>query len=98
VRIDATSAAVTIDVEDTGTGIDPSVRKRIFEPFFTTRPTGSGLGLAVVESIVRSCAGRVEVRTSTEKGTAFLLTLPRDGIGETNGRTIGAVPDPAGRR
>jgi signal transduction histidine kinase len=97
VRVGAGSAVVTIEVEDTGTGIDPSARMRIFEPFFTTRPTGSGLGLAVVESVVRGCAGRIEVRSTPGKGTAFLLTLPRDAIGETNARASGAVPDPAGR-
>jgi two-component system sensor histidine kinase HydH len=97
VRIGGGPSSVTIEVEDTGTGIEPSVRKRIFEPFFTTRPTGSGLGLAVVESVVHSCAGRVDVRSEPGSGAVFLLNLPRDRIGEKNGRTSGAVPDPARR-
>ena len=97
VRIGGGPSSVTIEVEDTGTGIEPGVRKRIFEPFFTTRPTGSGLGLAVVESVVHSCAGRVDVRSEPGSGAVFLLNLPRDRIGEKNGRTSGAIPNPARR-
>jgi signal transduction histidine kinase len=78
VRVGSSGASVVIEVEDSGTGIDPGVRKRIFEPFFTTRPTGSGLGLAVVDSVVRGCGGRVDVRSTVGKGTVFQVTIPSD--------------------
>lgn len=97
VRVRPEPSWIVIEIEDSGSGIDPRLRKQIFEPFFTTRPTGSGLGLAVVESVVRACGGRVDVRSEPGKGATFILTLPREEIGETDGRTTGAVPDPPRR-
>jgi len=78
VRVRADASWITLEVEDTGGGIDPRIHRKIFEPFYTTRPTGSGLGLAVVSSIVRSHDGRVEVRSESGRGATFVLTLPRD--------------------
>jgi signal transduction histidine kinase len=69
---------VRLTVADTGHGMDRATRRRLFEPFFTTRPTGSGLGLAVVDSVVRSCGGRVEVTSERGKGSSFALLLPAD--------------------
>lgn len=78
VRVRSGGTSIGIEVEDNGTGIEPGIRKRIFEPFFTTRPTGSGLGLAVVDSIVRACGGHIDVRSTVGKGTVFQMTIPRD--------------------
>ena len=73
---DGTSAL--IEVEDTGCGIEESIRPRIFEPFFTTKAPGqgTGLGLATVYGIVVQAGGRVEVETLTAKGTTFRLAFP----------------------
>jgi len=68
---------VDICVRDTGHGIDEEVRPRIFEPFFTTRAVGhgTGLGLFVVHSMVKSMGGAVLVESEPGVGTAFHVLL-----------------------
>ena len=60
---------IVINVLDTGTGIDKNILPRIFDPFFTTKNRdyrkGTGLGLAMVFSVVKSHEGRIEVQTAT---------------------------------
>ncbi len=65
-------------VADTGPGIPEADLERIFEPFFTTRQPGkgSGLGLAVVEAIVRSHGGGVTVESAVGRGSTFSVYLP----------------------
>lgn len=69
---------VIAEVEDTGTGIPEEIRDRIFDPFFTTRDVGegTGLGLAVSDSITRAHGGTLTVRSRLGKGTTFRITLP----------------------
>ena len=66
---------VVISVSDNGPGIPDNVLPRLFEPFFTTRPQGTGLGLAVVQSMARTHGGDVTVATS-KLGTCFSIWLP----------------------
>ena len=69
---------VELRVIDQGPGIAEADRGRIFDPFFTTRSGGSGLGLALVEQIVRAHGGRIAVRVPEEGGTAFVVWLPKE--------------------
>ncbi len=80
---------VTVEVQDTGVGIDPEVQKRIFEPFFTTKGygKGTGLGLAIVKRIVEDHNGEISVKSERKKGTTFILRLPREANENAQTRT-----------
>ncbi|MDK2860847.1 MAG: two-component system, NtrC family, sensor histidine kinase HydH [Thermodesulfobacterium sp.] len=67
---------VVISVKDTGEGIPEELLDKVFEPFFTTKVTGSGLGLACVEKIVREHGGKVSVFSKKGEGTEFKVFLP----------------------
>ena len=71
-------AQARIAVHDTGVGIPPDARSKAFQPFFTTKPTGTGLGLAVVKRIVEGHGGRA-LLSDCERGTEFHLLLPLSG-------------------
>ena len=67
-----------ISVSDTGEGMTPEVQRHLFEPFFTTKESdkGSGLGLSIVYSIVKSLAGAIEVWSEEGQGAKFTIYLP----------------------
>jgi signal transduction histidine kinase len=69
---------VRVTVKDSGHGIAPEVIDRIFEPFFTTKPAGrgTGLGLALVHSVVTEHHGFIEVESQLGRGTAFNVWMP----------------------
>jgi two-component system, NtrC family, sensor histidine kinase HydH len=69
----------TIELEDTGGGIEPAHVSKIFDPYFTTKTTGTGLGLAIVHKIIEAHDGTITVRSTPGKGTIFTLVLPADG-------------------
>jgi signal transduction histidine kinase len=66
----------TITVTDTGRGIPREDLPNIFRPFFTTKGNGTGLGLSLARRIVEEHHGRIEVESSSGKGTTFSVTLP----------------------
>jgi two-component system sensor histidine kinase FlrB len=65
-----------IEIKDDGVGIDQALCQRIFEPFFTTKAHGTGLGLAVVDSVVKAHGGEIHIKSSPDYGTVFSLILP----------------------
>ncbi|HEY1898031.1 MAG TPA: PAS domain S-box protein, partial [Terracidiphilus sp.] len=67
---------VQLEISDTGCGMSPETRARMFEPFFSTKSSGRGLGLAVVEGIVRSLDGTIELDSKPGNGTAIRVSLP----------------------
>ena len=67
---------VWLSVADTGGGIPQAQINRIFEPFFTTKKEGSGLGLMIVQRIVRSHGGHIELESHVGRGTTFRIWLP----------------------
>lgn len=71
-----TPEAVWISVADTGGGIPQEQINRIFEPFYTTKKSGTGLGLMIVQRIVRAHGGRIELESHVGRGTTFRLWLP----------------------
>lgn len=77
---------VRLSVTDTGRGMDEATAQRVFEPFFSTRPEGggTGLGLAVVQSIVQGHGGTVVVDSLPGKGSTFHVYLP--GLQEDDAR------------
>ncbi|HLP01044.1 MAG TPA: ATP-binding protein [Opitutaceae bacterium] len=64
------------EVQDSGAGIPPELRRRIFEPFFTTKTTGHGLGLAAVHGVVTSHRGAITVDSTPGEGSTFRFILP----------------------
>jgi PAS domain S-box-containing protein len=71
-----TSDGVWVSVADTGGGIPQEQINRIFEPFYTTKKKGSGLGLMIVQRIVRAHGGRIELESNVGRGTTFRIWLP----------------------
>jgi two-component system, sporulation sensor kinase E len=71
-----TSDDVWVSVSDTGGGIPQEQINRIFEPFYTTKKKGTGLGLMIVQRIVRAHNGRIELESNVGRGTTFRIWLP----------------------
>jgi signal transduction histidine kinase len=73
----------TVSVSDTGPGVPPEARDRLFDRFYRASrarggadATGAGLGLAIARWIAEAHAGRLELATTGEGGSTFVLTLP----------------------
>ncbi len=71
-------AYALISIRDTGMGMSEEILNRIFEPFYTTKNTGkgTGLGLALVYSIIQQSGGQIDVHSAPDKGTNFEVYLP----------------------
>lgn len=73
---------VRLDICDDGIGIPKENLRNVFEPFFTTKQRGidknSGMGLAIVDAVVRSAGGSIEIDSNLRKGTALRIWLPAE--------------------
>jgi hypothetical protein len=67
---------IQIIFEDTGIGISGENLYKIFNPFFSTRSEGTGLGLSITKNIVEQQGGKIEVESTVNVGTKFIITLP----------------------
>jgi len=102
VNLDGVSSSLGIEaggylrlrVKDTGHGIRPEILNRIFDPYFTTKEPGkgTGLGLAVVHGIVKSCGGGIGVSSEVGKGSTFDIYFPR--VEEVRSRSEAGKAEP----
>jgi PAS domain S-box-containing protein len=65
-----------LEVSDTGCGMSQETQDRLFDPFFSTKSVGRGLGLAVVDGLVRGLGGAIRLTSELGKGTTFQILLP----------------------
>lgn len=83
-----------LTVSDTGGGIPPEVLPRIFEPFFTTKADSghSGLGLAIIQEIIKNHGGKIDLKTTVGEGTTFRVSFP---AAEADGTARSEPVDPS---
>jgi len=67
---------VSVEVRDSGTGLDPEHAPHLFEPFYTTKAEGLGIGLSISRSIAEAHGGRLSAAANAPHGTVFLFSLP----------------------
>ena len=76
VRTTPTSAGVSLELIDTGCGMDERTLAHIFEAFYSTKPGGSGLGLPTARKIIEAHGGRIRLESELGRGTKFTIDLP----------------------
>jgi two-component system NtrC family sensor kinase len=91
VRLSRRDQMATIEIRDTGTGIDQANLPRIFEPFFTTKEVGkgTGLGLSISYRIVKDHGGNITVSSTVGEGSTFVIELPVDAADVESARAAG---------
>ncbi|MEK1897694.1 MAG: ATP-binding protein [Rhizobium sp.] len=75
VRARETRGRVTMEVEDSGPGVDPKVRQKLFESFYTTKASGIGIGLAICRSIIEAHGSKIQLQSSQFLGARFSFDL-----------------------
>jgi PAS domain S-box-containing protein len=69
---------VQLEVSDTGCGMKPETQAKVFEPFFSTKSRGRGVGLAVVDGIVRNLGGAIQLQSRLGEGTSIRVLIPAE--------------------
>jgi len=72
------SDRVRIEIADTGVGLTREECDRLFTPYYTSKQHGTGLGLAIVQSVISDHGGTISVQSQPERGTTFVVELPRN--------------------
>jgi two-component system NtrC family sensor kinase len=75
-RTSRTQDSARLEVSDTGAGLSSEECSRLFTPYYTSKLHGTGLGLAVVQSIVSDHGGRISVNSQPGQGSTFIIELP----------------------
>ncbi len=73
---------IVLEICDTGEGLTTEESERLFTPYYTTRQHGTGMGIAIVQSVVSNRGGAIGVISAMGKGPAFRMELPRNGSHE----------------
>lgn len=78
IHMEIINQVVQVKIKDYGMGIDPSIADKLFDPFFTTKPPGegTGIGLAIVENIIKEHRGEITFKSTLNKGTTFIFSIP----------------------
>lgn len=74
------SGTLTISISDNGGGISDENIKKIFQPFFTTKGNGTGLGMAIVQTVITAHGGNVAIKSEVGKGTMISVSIPCIGM------------------
>ncbi len=69
-------ASVELRISDTGTGMTAEECERLFTPYYTTKQHGTGLGRAIVQSVISDHNGAIRVESTPGSGTTFVVELP----------------------
>jgi two-component system, sporulation sensor kinase E len=80
ITTEVTSRFVSVCFADNGPGISSENLGAIYEPYRTTKEEGSGLGLMIVQRILRDHGGEIEISSTPDHGTSFTLHFPRDDV------------------
>ncbi len=75
IRTAAQESGVRIEVSDTGQGLTPEECARLFTPYYTTKTHGTGLGPAIVQSVISDHKGRISVESKPGRGSTFRIDL-----------------------
>ena len=67
---------VTVQYQDSGTGMNPEQLNKAFNPFYSTKANGSGLGLTITRRIIEAHQGKIDIQSELGKGTVILITFP----------------------
>ncbi|MFC3701803.1 ATP-binding protein [Reinekea marina] len=80
VKTTADADNIVVSISDNGKGMSEEVKRKIFDPFFTTKGIGkgTGIGLAITQSIIERHNGNVEVDSVEGEGTTFIISLPKE--------------------
>ena len=75
-------SGVTVEFNDTGSGLTEEEVSRLFTPYYTTKQFGTGLGLAIVQSVISDHKAEITVQSAKQRGTTFRIHFPLTVDGE----------------